>query len=76
MRAREEDLLSLYVNACSDDITRFKVGPVFFPLPVGMKLLAIIAVIAIAVRFPPVQTNVPQKLQSIITSLNRDAKGT
>ena len=51
--AREEDLLAVQVDACADHVPRRERGPIVVPVPVRMILLAIVAMVAIALRLPP-----------------------
>ena len=53
--SREEDLLPLYVYASAHYIPSGEQGPIILPTTIGVELLAIIAMIAIAVGLPPVE---------------------
>ena len=50
--SREEDLLPLYVYAGAHHIPSGEEGPVILPTTIGMELLAIITMVAIAVGLP------------------------
>ena len=45
--------MPLYMYACAYDVTSGEQRPIVLPSTIGMKFLAIIAMVAIAVGLPP-----------------------